>query len=258
VPCDLCGSVEHVENGCDMMWKIPKRDNGSGQIFISVSCCHCTSNQHLVGDCPTRPLRMSSSSWTLKHHEPSMISRLKSLPHNGLGRGPHEVGSSLYRIQGRADTRSPSPESDGVFGRPDNWPRIRNNTPRPHIRFNSSIGERFQKNSSRQHDDKSIPHDYRRGYRDREQFFGNNTRQRSLSPDPYPPRRRNYSDSWYPPPRPSPQNQARTQPLQTGHGRGRGDGSSRGRGKFPRAGSDRDTYRPLPSAARKPRDQHRL
>ncbi|PGH09124.1 hypothetical protein GX51_00878 [Blastomyces parvus] len=249
-PCDFCGSGDHTECECDLIWKLPKRNSTSGRIFISISCCHCTSNRHLIGDCPTRNFPMNSSSFSLKHFDPSMFSNLNTFPVTISGKGNSNQRNSGYKIRGRASGRSPSPESDGAFGRPDSWnPTINRSPPRGRIRFSNGIGRgRDLDNDTRRPQGSGkgpqSPHDHRRDYRERDQYFDNTTRQRSRSP--IRPSNRHHSNgasSW--------------QPRARGGGNG-GGGGSRGRGRGGKGGSNKETYRPMPSAAQKAWEQHRL
>ncbi|OAX85052.1 hypothetical protein ACJ72_00582 [Emergomyces africanus] len=250
-PCDFCGSSDHTENECDLIWKLPKRNTTSSRIFISISCSHCTSNRHLIGDCPTRNFPMNSSSFSLKQYDPSMFSNLNTFPVSISGRGNSKQNNSGYKIRGNARGRSPSPESDGAFGRPDSWnPTINRSPPRGHIRFSDGIGRGMNLDDDTPRHQGSASgsrnaNDYRRGYRDRDQYLGRNTRQRSLSPIRHPIRQNNGASSWQP----------------KGRGGGGGGGGShghRGRGRGGRGASKRETYRPLPSAAQKAWDQHRF
>ncbi|EEQ88257.1 zinc knuckle domain-containing protein [Blastomyces dermatitidis ER-3] len=248
-PCDFCGSGDHTECECDLIWKLPKRNPTSGRIFISISCCHCTSNRHLVGDCPTRNFPMNSSSFSLKHFDPSVFSNLNTFPVTISGKGTSSQRNSGYKIRGRARGRSPSPESDGAFGQPDSWnPTTHRSPPRGRIRFSNGIGRGRNLDDDTRRPQGSgkgpqNPNDYRRDYRERDQYFGNNTRQRSLSPIRPSTRQGNGASSW--------------QPRARGGGNG-GGGGSRGRGRGVKRGSNRETYRPMPSAAQKAWDQHRL
>ncbi|OJD19681.1 hypothetical protein AJ78_00413 [Emergomyces pasteurianus Ep9510] len=248
-PCDFCGSSDHTENECDLIWKLPKRNPTSGRIFISISCSNCTSNRHLIGDCPTRNFPMYSSSFSLKQYDPSRFSNLNTFPVSITGRGNSNQNNTGYKIRGNASGRSPSPESDGALGRPDSWnPKINRSPPRGHIRFSDKIGRGINFDDDTRLSQGSgsgsrNPNDYRRGYRDRDQYLGHNTRQRSLSPIRHSTREKNGASSWQP------------------RGRGGGGGSShgpRGRGRGAKGGSKRETYRPMPSAAQKAWDQHRF
>ncbi|OJD24942.1 hypothetical protein ACJ73_03689 [Blastomyces percursus] len=250
-PCDFCGSVDHTECECDLIWKLPKRNPTSGRIFISISCCHCTSNRHLIGDCPTRNFPMNSSSFSLKHFDPSMFSNLNTFPVNISGNESGSQRNSGYKIRGRASGRSPSPESDGAFGRPDNCnPTTHRSPPRGRIRFSSGIGRGRNLDDDTRRPQASgkapqNPNDYRHDYRERDQYFGINTRQRSLSPIRPSNRQGNGASSWKP-------------RARGGGNGGGGGGGSRGRGRRGKGGSNRETYRPMPSAAKKAWDHHRL
>ncbi|ODH52220.1 hypothetical protein GX48_01536 [Paracoccidioides brasiliensis] len=270
-PCDFCSSKEHTEDDCDLLWKLPKRTPTSGRIFISISCGYCTSNRHLIGDCPMRDYPMDSSSFSLKHYDPSMFSNLNSFHDVIYGKGNKNQGSSGHKVRGRADGRLPSPESDGAFGRPDNWKPLTRSPPRSRIRFSNGIGR-----GRNLDDDTRCPqvsengsyntNDYRRGYRDRDQYHDSSTRQRSLSPNRSLPRQMCRSSNWHSrdrshslsPPR-SPPRPRRPPPQQTdGRGKGRGGGGPRSRGRGVKGGSNRETYRHVPSAAKKAWEQHRF
>ncbi|KAI9039929.1 zinc knuckle domain protein [Aspergillus affinis] len=138
-PCDLCGSTEHLELQCDALWKIPRRDTPSGPVLVSLSCSHCTSNRHLIGDCPSLPKPLMSSSWTLKAVDPNMVTNTNSVV-SGRGKGPSSRGSQRggLKIRGRADQRSPSPDSDDMMSRPRQ--PIGRGAPRGNIRIGGGIG----------------------------------------------------------------------------------------------------------------------
>ncbi|EDN10583.1 zinc knuckle domain-containing protein [Histoplasma capsulatum] len=246
-PCDFCGSSDHTECECDLIWKLPKRNPTSGRIFVSISCCHCTSSRHLIGDCPTRTFPLNSSSFSLKHFDPAMTSNLNTFPVAISGKGNNNQNNPDYRIRGRASARSSSVESDGGFGRPDSWtPRINRSPPHRRIRFSSGIGRgRFLDDDTRRPQGSGNaphnPNDYHRGYRERDQYFGNNTRQRSLSPTRLPIHKSNGASSRQP----------------RGKGGGGGGGGPRGRSRGAKGGLNRETYRPRPSAAQKEWDRHR-
>lgn len=239
-----------------MMWKSPWPHPVSGPISVSVSCSNCKSRQHLIGDCPG--LRHSlGSSFTLKCYDPSMINEPSILSGGSVRFGPRGGNNSGMRIRGRAEGRSPSPESDDMRSGPRH--PIRRNAPRSHIRFAPNIGRdtgRDNRNDTYQNQDYDHyqPHNE---YRDRDEFVPNNTRQRSLSPDPRPVNRRGRGDrngdNRRPPPREPPQGRGRGQ---QGPPKPRGKFSTRGQAK--RAASGGDAYRPLPGPAKKAWDKHRL
>ncbi|KAK2768623.1 hypothetical protein FQN54_000479 [Arachnomyces sp. PD_36] len=264
VPCDRCGSKDHLENDCDLMWKSPWPHPAEGPITVSISCGNCTSRQHLIGDCPNLRHPMTSSSWTLKCYDPSMISEPSFLS-GGSTRGGFRGGGGNragMRIRGRADARSPSPESDDLRSGPRH--PIRRDPPRTHIRFDPGIGRRDDRYAPSQGQDYEYDrfqyrNETRDEYRDRDDFVGNNTRQRSLSPDPRPANRRGRGDrngdNRRPPP-PLP----REPPPSRGRGqRARGKFALRNQGKRSQAsGGGGDAYRPLPGAAKKAWDKHRV
>ena len=178
VPCDLCGSSEHLELDCDFTWKFPTRSISPGPVMVSISCCSCLSNRHLVGDCPYRSEPMNSSSWTLNGIDPNMVTNLNTgipVPFKKKGKRDRELDRLRYR--GRPNFRSPSPDtSDDMLEHPDRMTRIgRKQSNLGSIRFGSGIGGNRDLGSPR--------HDYR----DRRDFSSRNSRdsrQRSLSPSP--------------------------------------------------------------------------
>ena len=232
-----------------MIWKIPMSQSHTGPIFISVSCCHCTSSQHLLGDCPRRPFEMKSSSWSLKTFDSSLFASHPPLADLQLPEPSSSGPGAHFKIKGRAAERAPSPDSDDALGRFGRSAPLRKDPPRGNIRI-GGIGR--QRKSDNGPDD-----DYYDGnYRDRQQYFGNNTRQRSLSP----PRQYNLKRSGGdgnggnsfrrggPPPA-----------GRGGRGRGRGGGGGgpgRG-GSGKRQTNNGDTYRPMPSAGKKAWAKHR-
>ncbi|PLB50304.1 hypothetical protein P170DRAFT_405252 [Aspergillus steynii IBT 23096] len=248
-PCDLCGSTEHLELQCESLWKIPRQETPSGPVLVSLSCSHCTSNRHLVGDCPSLA-NQPPSSWTLKGIDPDMVTNTNSVV-SGRPRGPASRGGQRggLKIRGRADQRSLSPDSDDMMSRPRQ--PIGRNAPRPNIR----IGGIGKKNFA---SDYGNTHTY---YRDRQEPSRGNGRYRSRSP-PRPGRGRG-RDSYHPGNR-SPPGRPR-HPLPPRPGRGGGDrggrGGYRGGGPGPKrggGGGGGDAYRPLPSAGKKAWDRYRL
>ncbi|KAJ9387548.1 hypothetical protein DTO063F5_3112 [Paecilomyces variotii] len=259
VPCDFCGSQDHLELDCDYMWKFPKRHPSPGPVLVSLSCCYCTSNRHLVGDCPSLPRPMRSSSWTLKGYDPSMITNINAVVPSQKGGAALNGRQGGMRIRGRADARSPTPDSDDMLSRPALRNPVGRNQGRPNIRFGSGIGK--DKNLAGPQDTRRSGYDSRDTYRDRDEYPGYNTRQRSLSPNPEPYRGREsrVKDSWQPPlPRsPPPRGPPRQPPPRRGRGSDRG-GRGGGRGGGNRRGQNGDAYRPMPSAAKKAWNKHRL
>lgn len=234
-----------------MTWKTPASQSKSGPIFISVSCAYCVSAQHLIGDCPRRPFPISSSSWTLKTYDPSMVNSLSS---SSKLNGPNtaiNLDRPQYAIRGRATERISSPDSDDALSRFGHSAPTKRGRPNAHIRFDAGIGRgRSSGNSvSRQSSgrgDRFAADGDRRSYRDRDQYFDHNTRQRSLSPMPLRSGRGARENRQ---PRRSPPYDSQ-QSAPRGRSRGRVAPTPRGRGR-PRSPPDRDTYRPMPSAGKK-------
>ncbi|KAL5046878.1 hypothetical protein BDW71DRAFT_181333, partial [Aspergillus fruticulosus] len=79
IPCDLCGSADHLEFDCDYLWKLPRQDTTSAPVLVSISCAHCTSNRHLIGDCPSLTRPFFSSSFTVRGIDPNLITNINSV-----------------------------------------------------------------------------------------------------------------------------------------------------------------------------------
>ncbi|KAL4803607.1 hypothetical protein BDV18DRAFT_36687 [Aspergillus unguis] len=238
VPCDLCGSSGHVEFDCDFLWKLPRQDTTGAPALVSISCAHCTSSHHLIGDCPSLTRPFLSSSFTVREIDPSLITNINSVVGPRRGGGPAQLGKQRgMKIRGRADygARSPSPDSDDMMSRGGPGRRGGFGNNRNGNRGNINIRIGGNKNNG-------PPPPSARDYRDREDPYPRNynSRQRSMSPPRGPPRGRGRGG--YPPPGPS-------------RG-GRGGGGRGGRGGPKRGGGD--AYRPLPSAAKKAWDKYRL
>lgn len=239
------------------MWKSPWPYPVAGPITVSISCSNCKSRQHLIGDCPSLRRPLGSSSFTLKHYDPSMINEPSML--SGGNTRPVFTGAinSGMRIRGRAEARTPSPESDMRSGQ--RYP-VRKNATRSHIRFAPDIGRGWDsRDGTAQNQDDHYPSS-RNEYRDRDEFIPNNTRQRSLSPDPRPVNRRGRGDrngdNRRPPPRERSQSRGRGPQQPPKPPKSRGKFSARGQSK--RAAANGDAYRPLPGAAKKAWDKHRV
>ncbi|KAE8385513.1 hypothetical protein BDV23DRAFT_18357 [Aspergillus alliaceus] len=243
IPCDLCGSSTHLELECDFVWKT-QQEPPSGPVLVSISCSHCTSNRHLVGDCPSLPQPLESSSWTLRGIDPHMVTNINSVVSGR--RGDHSSrGRGGMKIRGRADVHSSPDDSDDLMVR---RPPVGRGGNRGNIRIGSGIG----KNKNLVPAGPRGPDmDSRQFYRDRQDFPSGNARQRSLSPNP---RRGRGKDSWQPRPRSPPRDQSRP-PPRGGRGGGRGRG---GRGNGNKRGGNGDAYRPMPSSAKKAWDKYRL
>ncbi|KAK2733143.1 hypothetical protein FQN57_002293 [Myotisia sp. PD_48] len=240
VPCDLCGSNQHLESECDLMWKWPHHLSPSGKIFISVCCACCTSNQHLIGDCPDRHFSMSSTSWSLKSFDMAMISNLSYAYHQD---GNRNEGFNLS-IRGLARKREATPEHDefhiGSYYRPPQ------DVPRNHIRFASGLGQGRNLgpdpgHTIEQNGDHYSPANHDRDYRDRDDFFGSRSRNRSQSPGQHPTRKVCSSKGRYRPLESAPLGREPQKSHRGAAGKGRG---GRGRGRGRNLSPSRDTYRP--------------
>ena len=212
------------------------------------------SNKHLLGDCPSLRRRIGSSSWTLQGVDPNNITNINSVIPTRRGGGPMSRGQGASRggepsrgqrglqIRGRADPRSPSPDSDeDLLARPDRRPPLgRPGRGRGNIRISGEIG-RGQK-------DQGPDYDY------------SDDDQRSPSPSGRSDGGRG-RDTWNGRFRPQPRGRGRPPPAPRGgggRGRGRGRGRGGGVGGGSRGGgSGGDAYRPLPSSGRKAWDRYR-
>ncbi|KAL5359489.1 hypothetical protein BJX96DRAFT_58541 [Aspergillus floccosus] len=248
IPCDLCGSSEHLELDCDFMWKLPRQDPSSGPVLVSLSCAHCTSTRHLLGDCPSLPKPLLSSSWTLRGIDPHMVTNINAVVSSRAGAGAARGGMN---IRGRADRHSGSSDSEDLMAGRDRRPPVGRNATgnRPNIRIGSGIGK--NKNLAPA-GPRAQDMGNRQTYRDRQDFPSGQARQRSLSPNPRPGRGRGRG-GWQararsPPSRPKPSSNSRGS-QRGGRGGGRGGGKRGGGG---------DAYRPMPSAAKKAWDKYRL
>ncbi|EAL89465.1 zinc knuckle domain protein [Aspergillus fumigatus Af293] len=262
IPCDLCGSSSHLELQCDMMWKIPRQELPSGPVLVSISCSHCTSNRHLVGDCPSLSRPMVSSSFTLRGIDPHMVTNINSVISGRQGGPAPRRGQSGMQIRGRADRPSASSDSEDMMpraGRQTGGRNVNANASRPNIRIGSGIGR--GKNLAPA-GPRASDRETRQTYRDRQDYGVHNSRQRSLSPNARSSQGR-ANDRRQPPPRSPPRN--RLEPSR--RTRGGGNGGSRdgrgGRGGGNKRGgasgtSNGDGYRPMPSAAKKNWDRYRL
>ncbi|KAF4156674.1 hypothetical protein CNMCM6069_006446 [Aspergillus lentulus] len=241
---------------------IPRQELPSGPVLVSISCSHCTSNRHLVGDCPSLSRSMVSSSFTLRGIDPHMVTNINSVTGGRQGGPASRRGQSGMQIRGRADRPSASSDSEDMMPRAGRQPGGRNanaNTNRPNIRIGSGIGR--GKNLAPA-GPRASDRDTRQTYRDRQDYGGHNSRQRSMSPNARPSRGR-ANDRRQPPPRSPPRNRPEPSRQTRGGGNGGGRGGRGGRGGGSKrggasGGSNGDGYRPMPSAAKKNWDRYRL
>ncbi|KAH2915366.1 hypothetical protein KXW73_004871 [Aspergillus fumigatus] len=241
---------------------IPRQELPSGPVLVSISCSHCTSNRHLVGDCPSLSRPMVSSSFTLRGIDPHMVTNINSVISGRQGGPAPRRGQSGMQIRGRADRPSASSDSEDMMpraGRQTGGRNVNANANRPNIRIGSGIGR--GKNLAPA-GPRASDRETRQTYRDRQDYGVHNSRQRSLSPNARSSQGR-ANDRRQPPPRSPPRN--RLEPSR--RTRGGGNGGSRdgrgGRGGGNKRGgasgtSNGDGYRPMPSAAKKNWDRYRL
>lgn len=102
VPCDVCGSLSHVEQQCPERHFVPMDVKGPVQLWIS--CCICASRSHLAGDCLDAPFHTSTARWSLKSLNPSSITNLS-------------LESSTRRLENEAETRGMRPAGLSIKGR---------------------------------------------------------------------------------------------------------------------------------------------
>ncbi|EFQ97897.1 zinc knuckle domain-containing protein [Nannizzia gypsea CBS 118893] len=241
VPCDLCGSDRHIESQCDLMWKQPHPTHPSGKLFISISCAQCTSSQHLIGDCPSVGAPLHSTSWSLKAFDPSIISNT-SLSSTNAPNGRANGAIPQLKIKGRAQ-REPTPEEHELHIRSRPHPP---SAPRSNIRFAEGLGRgrNLSSNQSRSNDggnDRYTPRDSHRDYRERDQYFGSNSRPRSRSPES------RYGGNHHRPPLPPSRGRGPPPPSRNpGRDRGRGRGGSGG-GQH----GGKDSSRPMPGRGKR-------
>ncbi|KAJ5935535.1 hypothetical protein N7466_005082 [Penicillium verhagenii] len=181
VPCDLCGSSEHLESSCDWQWKFPLRETSSTEVRVSISCANCCSGSHLIGDCPSLRRPLNTTCFTLKGIDPDIIVNLNTAPKEA----PPPINYKQGRrgrggARGGINTRSSSPSSDDLLPRKGTKPQpiSRGRGRGSHIRFNT--GPPPPRNGPGPDKSRGRPPPTR----GRPQFPGNNTRQRTLSPLP--------------------------------------------------------------------------
>ncbi|KAJ5086795.1 hypothetical protein NUU61_008102 [Penicillium alfredii] len=189
VPCDHCGSSDHLELQCEYRWKLPLPDLSGKKIVVSISCANCTSPSHLIGDCPNLSRPYNTSFFTLKGIDPANIVNLNTLsnsdelpPPDRPPRGPGNRGPRGGGGRGRGGSRIPSPD-DTLSNLAEGAPGVtaRGGKGRGNIRFGGGGGSNPKQGGRGQFQSRP-PHNNR----GRPQYPGNNTRQRSLSP-PRPP-----------------------------------------------------------------------
>ncbi|KAJ6014519.1 hypothetical protein N7540_009110 [Penicillium herquei] len=121
VPCDICGGTDHVERRCLRRLQLPMYEpdtmTGSNQFRISISCSHCLSNSHILGDCPNRVQTQETAWISLRGISPSRIININTARDSEPPR-PINYQEGRGRPQGRRggiNARSESSSSDGVL-----------------------------------------------------------------------------------------------------------------------------------------------
>ena len=238
--CDLCERKGHIETKCELLWRTSGKpwESDVAKQSIRRSCYECGSNTHLGNDCPTRKpgKPMGSSTWSL---------------------GENKFRSSDFKVEtiikGRAKKKPPvvvdnSEDDQANFYRP----RIPQPARSGQIRIANENLSRYQDTSWAPTNESQ--RDYRTGggrddsYRESRDYGSNayrpNERRRSLSPQPrYPMQyapRGGYDGS-----------DDKEPPLPRGPSAGRaGKGGKKSRAR-------KDTYKPMPSAAKSAWSKHR-
>ncbi|KIX01527.1 uncharacterized protein Z518_09253 [Rhinocladiella mackenziei CBS 650.93] len=103
VPCDLCGSLKHLEDACPHRFFPAELNVNSGPVRLWISCCVCASKSHLVGDCPSAD-RDAAFRWSLQSFAPGQITNLTLEP-------------STREREKRAENRGMRPEGLRIRGR---------------------------------------------------------------------------------------------------------------------------------------------
>ena len=238
--CDLCQRKGHVEAKCELLWRTSGKpwESDVARKGIRRSCYECGSNRHLGNDCPTRKpgKPMGSSTWT-------------------LGENNSEINESKdgTAIKGRAQQNSSVAGDDSDDDQANFYrPRIPQPARSGQIRIASGSLNRYQGDSWASSNEPE--RDHRTGgrrddsYRDSCDYdshsYRPNERRRSLSPQP------RYSTNSTP--------------------KGGYDGSNNRRPPLPRgppprrarkggkgAHANKNTYKPMPSAAKGAWSKHR-
>ncbi|KAJ5179322.1 hypothetical protein N7492_002532 [Penicillium capsulatum] len=138
VPCDLCGSSQHVEAQCDSQWRFPMLESTSNTVEVSISCAHCVSGGHLIGDCPSLPKPLNTSLFSLNGIDPALVTNISGPPKLAAPPPLPNRGPRGPRRRGGRDP-SPSSDSDGMPRRGGRRPPPPRGNPRGGIRFGNGI-----------------------------------------------------------------------------------------------------------------------
>ncbi|KAJ6126806.1 hypothetical protein N7523_002418 [Penicillium sp. IBT 18751x] len=118
VPCDLCGSQNHVEVDCSAAWKSTLQEPTATGVTVSLSCARCISSSHLIGDCPSNRNPLPNSSFTLSGVDPSTITNLNTGPSTKpiSAKPPPPTRAPRSKNRRGPKLRDPSSDSDnGAF-----------------------------------------------------------------------------------------------------------------------------------------------
>ena len=289
VPCDHCGSEAHLEDRCSLRFFPSQSQTSLTELKLWISCCVCASKTHLVGDCPERRPFNQAMAWSLRPLNPMQVSNLslesgtRKFERDVEIRGAREedlivkdTADPHAQVQARYNDNDRSSLRPSV-ARQEDSPR-RGGQTRPGDR----AFERDRRVASRRHDVQddlyrpssdtraqgsrydryeSSYTDYREQSNDRrDKFYATDSfgqRRRSRSPDFQPPRGTQRHDLFQPPlpkeplpnrqPPPSRRRPAASAASNLPNRPAKGQGPP-----------GVDSYRPMPSAARRAWDKHRF
>lgn len=268
VPCDYCGSEEHLEDTCVYRFFPRQPQTSAADLKLWISCCICASKTHLVGDCPDRRPSRQAAAWSLKLLNPTQISNLS-------------LESGTRKIERDAEIRGARQEGLKIKGRADNYGQAQPNRNAndsssrrgAQDRFDDRDSERdrrvgdprrdvrddFYRPSADSHPPGARYDRYESSYTDyrdprndrRDKFYATDSfgqRRRSRSPEFRNARAAQRHDNFQPP---LPKEPLPAHPPPQSHQR------------YPVRGKDQgppgvDSYRPMPSAAKKAWNKHRL
>jgi protein AIR1/2 len=276
VPCDYCGSETHLEDNCPSRFFPTQSQASATGLKLWISCCICASKTHLVGDCPERRVSSQIAAWSLRSLDAMQINNLS-------------LESGIRKIERDVEIRGVRHEGLTIKGRADAYAQVQGNaapsmrapdgsqdeSPRPggqkasedrDSERNRRAGIRrfgFQEDLYRPASDsrpRNVRYDrYESSYTDyrddpadrRDKFYSTDSfgqRRRSRSPEFRMTRATQRNDSFQPP--------LPKEPLPSRPPRPSRPGASNRRQNRGLPGVD--SYRPMPSAAKKAWDKHRL
>jgi hypothetical protein len=268
VPCDYCGSGEHLEDTCLYRYFPRQSRTPAADLKLWISCCICASKTHLVGDCPDRRPSRQATAWSLRLLDPTQISNLslesgtRKIERDADIRGARQEG---FKIKGRADNYGqgqPNRNANDNSSRRGGQDRFDDRDSERDHRMGDprrDIRDDFYRPSSDSHPPGARYDRYESSYTDyrdprddrRDKFYATDSfgqRRRSRSPEFRNARAAQRHDTFQPP---LPKEPLPTHPPPQSHQR------------YPVRGKDQgppgvDSYRPMPSAAKKAWNKHRL